>query len=120
MRAYSEDLRQRIVRAVVEGGLSQPEVARRFAVGLRTVERYVRQWRTTGDLAARHSPGAPPAVGPRDYPALIAQLAADPDARLVDHCARWERERGTKVSVATMQRLTRRVGWTVKKNVDRQ
>lgn len=120
MKAYSEDLRQRIVRAVEEEGVSRPAVARRFAVGLRTVERYMEQWRTTGTLAAHHSPGAPPTVLPARYPALIAQLAADPDGRLADHCAQWERETGTKVSVATMQRLTRRVGWTVKKNADCQ
>lgn len=28
--------------------LSQPEAARRFVVGLRSVERYLHQWRTTG------------------------------------------------------------------------
>ena len=120
MRGYSADLRHRIVHAVIDEGLSQPEAARSFVVSLRTVERYLRQWRTTGDLAARHSPGAPPAVAPRDYPALTAQLAADPDARLVDHCGQWEREHGRKVSTATMQRLTRRVGWSVKKNARRR
>jgi transposase len=120
MKAYSADLRSRIVHAVIDDGLSQPEAARRFVVSLRTVERYVQQWRTTGDLTARHSPGAPPAVAPRDYPALIAQLAADPDARLTDHCAQWEHAHGRQVSIATMQRLTQRVGWTVKKNAARQ
>jgi transposase len=120
MKAYSADLRSRIVHAVEEEGMSQPEVARRFVVSLRTVERYLHQWRTTGALAARHSPGAPPAVALHDYPLLIAQLAADPAARLTDHCAHWEREQGRKVSIATMQRLTQRVGWTVKKNARRQ
>ena len=117
MEAYSSDLRQRIVHAVEVERQSQPAVARRFAVSLRTVERYLQQWRTTGDLAARHAPGASPAVPPEDYPLLIAQLAADPDARLADHCARWEQEHGTRVSIATMQRLTWRVGWTRKKRV---
>ena len=120
MKAYSADLRHRIVHAVIDDGLSQPEVAHRFVVSLRTVERYLHQWRTTGALAAHHSPGAPPAVAPCDYPLLIAQLAADPDARLADHCAQWEREHGRKISIATMQRLTQRVGWTVKKNAARQ
>jgi transposase len=120
MKAYSADLRHRIVHAVLDEGLSQPEVARRFVVSLRTVERYLHQWRTTGDLTAHHSPGAPPAVAPPDYPALVAQLAADPDARLSDHCARWEREHGRKVGIATMQRLTQRVGWSVKKNAARE
>ena len=119
MKAYSEDLRQRIVTAVEAEGMSQPAVAQRFAVSVRTVERYLAQWRTSGSLSARHAPGAVPAIAPAQYPALVAQLAADPDARLVDHCATWQREQGCRVSVATMQRMTVRVGWTVKKNADR-
>lgn len=116
MKAYSADLRQRIVQAVEEEGLSQPAAARRFAVSLRSVERYVAQWRATGSLAIGHAPGAAPAIVPAQYPLLVAQLAAHADARLADHCATWEREQGRTVSVATMQRTIARVEWTVKKN----
>jgi transposase len=38
MRAYSMDLRERIV-AAVDAGASQSQVAERFEVSLRTVER---------------------------------------------------------------------------------
>lgn len=113
--AYSEDLRQRIVRAVA-GGMSQPEAARIFSVGLRSVQRYLHQWRTTGTLAARHSTGDTPAILPAQYPALVAQLAATPDARLADHCAAWEREQGVRVSASTMCRAQQRAGWTHKKS----
>lgn len=120
MKAYSEDLRQRIVRAVEDEGMSQPAAAARFGVSVRSVERYFARWRATGALAATRPPGAAPAIVPAQYPALVAQLAANPDARLTDHCAQWEREHARMVSVATMQRAIRRVGWTVKKNADRQ
>ena len=113
--AYSEDLRQRIVRAV-EGGMSQPDAARTFSVGLRTVQRYRHQWRATGTLAARRSTGDTPAIPPVQYPALVAHLVAAPDARLADHCGMWEREQGVRVSVSTMCRAQRRVGWTHKKS----
>ena len=113
--AYSEDLRQRIVRAV-EGGMSQPDAARTFSVGLRSVQRYLHQWRTTRTLTARRSTGDTPAILPAQYPVLVAQLSAHPDARLADHCATWEREQGVRVSVSTMCRAQRRVGWTHKKS----
>jgi transposase len=40
MKAYSEDLRRKIVQAV-EKGTSKSEVARAFGVGLSSVKRYV-------------------------------------------------------------------------------
>jgi len=119
MKAYSEDLRYRVVQASNDG-LSQPEVARRFRVGLRTVERYLRQWRVTGGLTSRTSLGATPAILPGQYPALVAQLEALPDATLAMHCDRWETTTGVRVSVSTMCRAQQRVGWTRKKEPDRQ
>lgn len=55
MRAYSLDLRERIVRAVCERGQSPVEVARTFAVSLWTVKRYLRR-AAAGRLPPRRSP----------------------------------------------------------------
>jgi transposase len=115
MNAYSEDLRQRIV-AAVEQGQSPPAVAARFAVSLASVKRYLRQWRTTGTLAARRHPGKARRIPAEAEARLRALLDADPDATLADYCARWERESGVMVSESTMCRAQRRVGWTVKKS----
>ena len=119
MRAYSQDLRRRIVDAVAAGE-PQSAVARRFAVERSTVRRYLKQWRTTGSLAPKSIPGDTPAIPPAHYPLLVAQLDANPDATLAMHCARWQAEQGVAVSRATMQRTIKRIGWTVKKNGDRQ
>ncbi|MCA1723748.1 MAG: IS630 family transposase [Thermomicrobia bacterium] len=116
MKAYSEDLRLRIVQAMNDG-LSHPEIAHRFRVGLRTVERYLHQWRETGSLTSRTSPGATPAIPPRQYPALVAQLAASPDATLAMHCDDWAATTGVRVSQSTMCRAQQRVGWTRKKSL---
>lgn len=116
MNAYSEDLRERIVRAV-QGGMSRTEAARRFMVNERTVRRYLRRYETTGSIApTAFRPGPPPAIGPAQEAALLTQLADAPDATLGEHCARWEREHGRAVGVSTMCRAQRRVGWTVKKS----
>src|SRR3954469_5864717 len=51
MRAYSMDLRERIV-AAVDAGLPQAQAAERFGVSLRSVERYLSRRRRSGSLAA--------------------------------------------------------------------
>ena len=114
MKAYSLDLRERIVRAVADG-TSQAEVARLFHVSERSVKRYLHQWRTTGALRPLPRPGKRPAIGPDRYPAVLAQLVATPDATLEEHCERWRAATGTAVSPSTWCRLERRVGWTHKK-----
>jgi transposase len=115
-RAYSDDLRFRIVRAVEDEGMSPRHAAARFAVGLASVKRYLRQWRTSGDLTPRPHSGRPRAIPPAAQDRLVALLAADPDAPLAAYCERWEAATGVTVSRSTMCRAQQRVGWTVKKS----
>jgi transposase len=116
MRAYSQDLRERIVRAV-ESGISRAEVARRFAVSERTVRRYLRRQVTTGSLApTAYRRGPAPAIRLEQEAALRAQLRAHPDATLEEHCTMWQQEQGRAVSASTMCRAQQRVDWTVKKS----
>ena len=114
MRAYSPDLRQRIVEAVAAGD-SPSTVAVRFCVHRETVRRYVRRHAATGTLAPSVAPGGVRHIPVAAHPALLAQLAAWPDATLDAHRERWAREQGVAVSRATIQRAVARVGWTRKK-----
>jgi transposase len=116
MRPYSPDLRERILTAVQTGD-AKAAVARRFCVERSTVRRYLRQWEQTGSLAPKPIPGDTPAIPPAQYPALRAQLAALPDGTLHAHCDRWAQEQGVRVSISTMSRAQRRVGWSRKKRV---
>ena len=52
MRTYSTDLRERIV-AARERGLSAQEIARLFKISKRSVERYWKQYSSTGSLAPK-------------------------------------------------------------------
>src|SRR5262245_2486285 len=114
MRAYSTDLRERIVRAI-ERGERQTVVAQTFGVGVATVRRYVTQQRTTGSLAPTRHPGPALRIGPADQPALQGQVQATPDATLGEHCAEWARTHGVRVSSPTMCRALARLGWPLKK-----
>jgi hypothetical protein len=45
----------------------------------------------------------------------VLQLHLHPADPLAEHCRRWEAVHGVHVSIATMSRAIRRVGWTRKK-----
>ena len=114
MRAYSIDLKERLVRAVAEG---QPmrEAARRFGVAVTTVKRAVVQARETGSLARKPIPGRPRAISGEQEVILLARLEAAPDATVLEHCAWWEEQQEQQLSEVTMWRAIRRLGWTHKK-----
>src|SRR3712207_6678753 len=57
MRAYSEDLRKKIVTALEQRGMSKAEAARTFDVSLSSVKRYARTVRQGGSLTPKKSPG---------------------------------------------------------------
>ena len=114
MKAYSVDLRERIVRAV-EAGTPQVTVAAIFGVGRATVQRYLYQLQDSGTLMPRPIPGPSVRIRPADASLLRAQLDATPDATLAEHCTQWARAQGVRVSVATMHRAIARLGWTRKK-----
>jgi len=114
MRAYSTDLKERLVRAVADG---QPmrEAARRFGVAVTTVKRAVVRERETGSLERKPIPGYPRRIGPEREAALRARLEAAPNATVLEHCAWWAEQYGQQLSEATLWRAIRRLGWTHKK-----
>jgi transposase len=58
MRAYSEDLRKKIITAI-ERSMPKAQVARLFDVSLSSVKRYSRFARQGGTLEPRKSSGRP-------------------------------------------------------------
>jgi transposase len=69
-RPYSNDLRERVIRAVVKGGLSCHQAAAQFGVGISTAINWVRRFRETGSVEPDQIGGYKPKkiVGPyRDW-----------------------------------------------------
>ena len=114
MKAYSMDLRERILKAH-DAGMPKFRVVQTFHVSGPTVNRYIAQRRKTGSIAPKAIPGRPRAIRPEQQPELVAQLEAAPDATLAEHRQAWERDHGTRVDISTMQRAIKRVRWTRKK-----
>src|SRR5690242_735305 len=98
MKAYSTDLRERVIGAAKQG-MPQEEIARVFAISLSSIKRYLKQWRETATLTAKPIPGRPPKKLVSLQADLSQMLAAAPDATLEQHCQTWEQIHGIKVSI---------------------
>jgi transposase len=114
MRAYSQDLRQRILHAV-DQGKPRAEISKMFEVSRATIKRYLKRRRETGEVRAKEIPGRPSKKGVALQAGLRSQLEAYPDATLAEHCQFWETSQGVQVSSATMSRAIQRLDWTRKK-----
>lgn len=119
MKAYSQDLRERILQTVAEGK-TQAEAASLFKVSEASVKRYVRQRREKGHVRPKPIPGRPPTKRAPLEANLQPQLENQPDATLQEHCDMWKALSGVKVSISTMSRAIDRLKWTRKKNIGSQ
>lgn len=115
MKAYSIDLRERVV-AAIDDGMVQANAVRTFRVSRATITRWSAQHRATGTLTPSVPSGQPALITAAHRPALLTQLATYPDATLAEHAARWNAAYGTSLSQWTMGRAIRRVAWTRKKS----
>ena len=113
MKAYSMDLREKVL-AAIDRGMSRAAVAATFGVSPSTIKRWRRRQRD-GALAPRQSPGRPARLGAALEAGLAAQVQAAPDATIAEHGAAWQEATGQAVSPSTMRRALVRLGWTRKK-----
>ncbi len=115
MKTYSLDLRERAL-AAVDRGMPRKEAGFVFGMSLATLKRWLKRREQTGSAAPKRKPGMKRRVGadPEERRALWRQLEEHPEATLEQHRQLWERDHGVRVSVATMSRAIRRLGWTYK------
>src|SRR5512135_597653 len=114
MKAYSQDLRERVLRAV-DQGMARSEIVRVLGVSLATMGRYLKQRRETGHVQPKAIPGRPSQKVTPLQAGLQAQLEAFPDATLEPHCQYWEQRHGMQVSRWRMSRAITGLNGTRKK-----
>src|SRR5689334_1389627 len=114
MKAYSQDLRQRVLQAI-DTGQSQAEVARTFSVSVATIKRYLKHRREMGHVLPKTIPGRPAVKGAVLQAHLKPQLEAHPDATREEHCHLFQAAHGILVSPASISRARAALGWTRKK-----
>jgi transposase len=118
VRAYSFDLRERVVRAVASGQ-SCRAVAASFNISVASVVKWSQRFRATGSAAALRMGGNRPYVlaGERDW--LLARLSETPDVTLRALLAELA-ERGVNVSYYAVWHFFEHEGISFKKKPARQ
>ena len=112
-RAYSLDLRERVVAAVAAGG-SCRSVAATFKVSVASVVKWSQRFRTTGSPAARRMGGNRPYALSSERDWLLKRLAEQPDITLRALLAELA-ERGIKVSYYAVWHFFEHEGISFKK-----
>ncbi len=112
MKAYSLDLRQKILRAYDQRLGSQRAIAALFGVSQSFVEKLLRRRRTSGAIEPRPHAGGRRALCDEAALAVIRRLVHEqPDATLAELCEQLLAQRGLRVSVPTLGRLVITLRW---------
>jgi transposase len=109
MKAYSEDLRERVI-AAWQDGKTQAWISETYRISTGSVTRYIARYKTTGSVSATVQRRQAPRISAAYEPQLRAMVARESVAKLDWYCAEWERETGMIVSIKTMSRMLVRLG----------
>ena len=117
MKAYSLDLRQKIIDVYQNESISQRQLATRFGVAKSFVIKLLKQHRETGNIKPLpHGGGAKLKVNPQQLEILAQLIEEKNDATLEELCQMFQAKTKVIVSRATMGRMSQRLNLTVKKN----
>lgn len=117
MKAYSVDLREKIVKAHLAEKMSIRKVALRFAVSKSLVQKLVKLQQTEGNLQPKQRGKPQFSHLANAEPEVKALVAAHPDATLVELCELFALKTGNWVSRAAMCRCLQKLGLNRKKKL---
>jgi transposase len=116
MKAYSLDLRARVINAVESGLYSQMEVSEQFQVSLSFVEKLWHRQKVTGDITPKlYTPG-PKRVLETHGEWIRAAVDEQPDITLEELRDQLEQERGVSVHPCMMWRELEQLKLPLKKS----
>jgi len=114
MSGYSTDLRERVI-GLREKGETQARIGELLAISVSTVKRYLERYARTGSVAATVQGRMKPKLSAAELAVIEAQLAMHNDWTIAQHLAAFCQHSGLAVSVSTLGRALRGLGWTRKK-----
>jgi transposase len=117
MKAYSEDLRQKVVQAVQQRGTSKSEAARLFGISLSSVKRYTKLANRGESLTPRKGGGRPPLADDATRKLLEEDIRTRPAATLKERRHFLKSFAGKSLSEPTLRRLLKRMGFSRKKGL---
>ena len=114
-RAYSQDLRDRVIDAVESGGLSRRAAARRFGVSAAAAIKWLQRFHRTGERRSAGTGGHRPSKVQPHRAWVLGVLTAQPDITLAALAARLWTERGVRVDTSMLSRFFKGAGISFKK-----
>jgi transposase len=116
MRAYSVDLRQKLVITYQAEKISQRQLAQRFGVAKSFVQKILKQYKETGDVAPKpYSESSQLKLTSENQVFFVEIVDQNNDATLDELCVLLEERTGVKLSRATMCNMMKRLRLTRKK-----
>lgn len=120
MKAYSLDLRQKILDTYLQGGISQRQLAKRFCVTLSFIEKLLKQYRETGSIAPKvRTEQTPPKLNSEQFNILKEIVEANNDATLSEIRSILAEKTGVIIGISTVDRMLQKMEISLKKNITR-
>lgn len=101
-RAYSNDLRNRVIDAVEVAGMSRRAAARRFGVSEASAVKWLQRWKRQSARSPVGTGGHRPSKTKPHREWLLATLEAGPDITLSALSVRFLSERGVKATTGML------------------
>ena len=115
-RAYSQDLRLRVLQALDEG-MSKMQAHRTFRVSRSTIDDWLALREHTGQVQPKARPGRTGRGAFPGHEVFEAFARHHRESTLWQMQVAWEQEFGQRLSTMTFSSWLRRIGWTRKKRV---
>ena len=116
MKAYSIDLREKIVKAYAQGDTSIRKVSQRFGVAKSFVQKLLEQQKTQGHVEPKQQGGSMKGELDGCEAQLAAMVEKYPDATLLEYCEYWGTTYNHWLSTSTMCRALQKQKLPRKKN----
>lgn len=116
MKAYSLDLRQKIINTYFEGKTSQRQLAKRFQVAVSFVEKLLKQYRESGSIAPKvRIQQTPTKLSEEQLNILSSIVAINNDATLDELRCLLEQQTGVLIGRSTLDRMLQKLNLKLKK-----
>ena len=117
MKAYSLDLRRKIVDIYAAGDISQRKLAKHFGVAPSFVQKIINQYRDLGTIDPKiRTKQTPLKLNPEQLEILRQLVEDQPDATLAELQHRLQQKTDVLISLSTVDRMLRRqLNLTLKK-----
>jgi transposase len=116
-RPVSKEIREKIVSAYRNGLGTINQIAKIFGLADRTVLKFLKIERESGDLAPNYPPGRPPVIDKNNLAIIKKIVLLNNSGTLQDYCDAFYKKTGLNVCLSSMSNSCRRLNLRRKKKL---